>query len=221
MRDAALYLDGVGQYDSKGFEDAFTRIGAALGRGQISEAQYTALFDTALEMYRTGTTAAAEASRNLASDFERLRDVMGDFADGLLIGDKTTLGASQTLAEIQRQYAAAFGASAQGDTDAMSQYTGLAELLLDKDRYSTQAEYNAAFGRVYGDARELEARGVNVLANQQNGVVSELRTMNASLNKSVEELEKNLVAALAQIAKNTSDTSRGIEQQIVMAEDTP
>jgi len=222
VRDAALMLDGVGQYDSKGFEDAFTRIGAALGRGQISEAQYKALFDTALELYKTGTTSAAEAARKLTGSFERLRDVMGDFADGLLIGDKTTLDASQTLAEIQRQYATAFGASAQGDTDAMGKYTELAGLLLDKDRYSTQAEYNAAFGSVYGDARQLEAIGINTLANAQGDeMVSELKDMNAKLNKRVEDLEKNLLAALAQIAKNTSDTSRGIEQQIVMAEDTP
>ena len=75
---------------------------------------------------------------------------------------------------------------------------------------------------ISGDARQLENIGVNTLANAQgNEMVSELKDMNAKLNKRVEDLEKNLLAALAQIAKNTSDTSRGIEQQIVMAEDTP
>lgn len=219
IRDAALLLDGVGEYNAEGFERAFIRISDALAKGNVDEGQYKALFDTALDMFE----GVPEETRTLIDSMTRLRDAMSGFADGLLIDEqRTTLSAGATLAEMQRQYAQAFAGAATGDNDAIGKYQQLANTLLDKDLYSTQAEYNAAFGSVYGDARQLEAIGINTMANAQgNEMVSELKDMNAKLNKRVEDLEKNLLAALAQIAKNTSDTSRGIEQQIVMAEDTP
>ena len=219
IRDAALLLDGVGQYNADGFERAFIRISDALAKGSVTEDQYKALFDTALDMFE-GVPAETQA---LIDSMTYLRDAMGSFADGLLIDEqRTTLSAGATLAEMQRQYAQSFASAATGDTEAIGKFQQLANTLLDKELYSTQAEYNAAFGSVYGDARQLEAIGINTMANAQgNEMVSELKDMNAKLNKRVEDLEKNLLAALAQIAKNTSDTSRGIEQQIVMAEDTP
>ena len=219
IRDAALLLDGVGQYNAEGFERAFIRISDALAKGGVNEGQYKALFDTALDMFN----GVPEETRTLIDSMQRLRDAMSGFADGLLIDERrTTLNAGATLEEMQRQYAQAFAGSSTGDNDAIGKYQQLANTLLDKELYSTQAEYNAAFGSVYGDARQLESIGINTLANAQgNAMVTELKDMNAKLNKRVEDLEKNLLAALAQIAKNTSDTSRGIEQQIVMAEDTP
>lgn len=219
IRDAALLLDGVGEYNAEGFERAFIRISDALAKGSVTEGQYKALFDTALDMFQ----GVPEETRALIDSMTLLRDAMSGFADGLLIDEqRTTLTAGATLAEMQRQYAQAFAGASTGDSEAISKYQKLATTLLDKDLYSTQAEYNAAFGSVYGDARQLEVIGVNTLANAQgDAMVSELKDMNAKLNKRVEDLEKNLLAALAQIAKNTSDTSRGIEQQIVMAEDTP
>ena len=185
----------------------------------MTEGQYKALFDTALDMFE----GVPEETRTLIDSMTRLRDAMSGFADGLLIDERrTTLSAGATLAEMQRQYAQAFAGAATGDSEAIGKYQQLATTLLDKDLYSTRAEYNAAFGSVYGDARQLENIGINTLANAQGSeMVSELKDMNAKLNKRVEDLEKNLMAALAQIAKNTSDTSRGIEQQIVMAEETP
>lgn len=219
IRDASLLLDGVGQYSADGFERAFVRISDALAKGNVTEAQYKALFDTALDMFN----GVPEETRTLIDSMTRLRDAMSGFADGLLIDEqRTTLSAGATLAEMQRQYAQAFAGASTGDSEAIGKYQQLATTLLDKDLYSTRAEYNAAFGSVYGDARQLETIGVNTLANAQgNAMVSELKDMNAKLNKRVEDLEKNLIAALAQIAKNTSDTSRGIEQQIVIAEATP
>ena len=219
IRDAALLLDGVGEYNADGFERAFIRISDALAKGSVTEGQYKALFDTALDMFQ----GVPEETRTLIDSMTRLRDAMGGFADGLLIDERrTTLSAGATLAEMQRQYAQAFAGAATGDSEAIGKYQQLATTLLDKDLYSTRAEYNAAFGSVYGDARQLENIGINTLANAQGSeMVSELKDMNAKLNKRVEDLEKNLMAALAQIAKNTSDTSRGIEQQIVMAEETP
>lgn len=219
IRDAALLLDGVGQYNAEGFERAFIRISDALAKGGVNEGQYKALFDTALDMFN----GVPEETLTLIDSMTRLRDAMSGFADGLLIDEqRTTLSAGATLAEMQRQYAQAFAGASTGDNEAIGKYQQLASTLLDKNLYGSQAEYNAAFGSVYGDARQLETIGVNTLANAQgNAMVSELKDMNAKLNKRVEDLEKNLMAALAQIAKNTSDTSRGIEQQIVIAEATP
>lgn len=203
MRDLSLLVSGVGQYDNAGFYDAFARISDALGSGSISNEQYKTLFDYAMGVYQ-GVSDEAQAT---ASAFEKLRDSMKSFADQLLIGDKTTLSPEATLAEMQRQYAEAFSAAAGGDTEAISKYQSLVNGLLDKSLYSTKAEYNVAFGRAYGDARALESQGVNVLAQQQNGVVTELKALNASLTRRVGDLER----ILAQIAKNTAETSRGVE----------
>ncbi|WP_280191195.1 phage tail length tape measure family protein [Delftia sp. PS-11] len=203
MRDLSLLVSGVGQYDNAGFYDAFARISDALGSGSISNEQYKTLFDYATGVYQ----GVSEEAKATASAFERLRDSMKSFADQLLIGDKTTLSPEATLAEMQRQYAEAFSAAAGGDTEAISKYQSLANGLLDKSLYSTRAEYNVAFGRAYGDARALESQGVNVLAQQQNGVVTELKALNASLTRRVGDLER----ILAQIAKNTAETSRGVE----------
>lgn len=217
IRDAALLLDGVGQYNAEGFERAFIRISDALAKGSVTEGQYKALFDTALDMFQ----GVPEETRTLIDSMTRLRDAMSGFADGLLIDEqRTTLSAGATLAEMQRQYAQAFAGASTGDNEAIGKYQQLANTLLDKELYSTQAEYNAAFGSVYGDARQLENIGVNTLANAKgDAMVSELKDMNAKLNKRVEDLEKNLMAALAQIAKNTSDTNKGVRQQTVIIEE--
>ena len=216
MRDLSLLVNGVSKYDNQAFYEAFARISDALGSGSISNEQYKTLFDYALGTYQ-GVSDEAKAT---ASAFERLRDSMKSFADSLLIGDKTTLSPEATLTEMQRQYAEAFKAAADGDTDAISEYQSLANGLLDKLLYSTQAEYNVAFGRTYGDARTLEAQGVNMLAQQQNNsVVTELKSLNASLTKRVGDLEKNLTAALAQIAKNTADTVKGVRKQTEVMEE--
>lgn len=215
MRDLSLLVGGVGQFDNAGFYDAFTRISDALGAGTISNEQYKTLFDYATGVYK-GVDSEAKAT---ASAFERLRDSMKSFADSLLIGDKTTLSPEATMAEMQRQYAEAFKLAAGGDADAVSKYQSLANGLLDKSLYSSQAEYNVAFARTYGDARALESQGVSMLAAQSGGVVSELRALNSSLSKRVEDLEKNLTAALAQIAKNTADTVKGVRQQTQVIEE--
>ena len=219
IRDASLMLDGVGKYNAEGFERAFIRISDALAKGSVTDAQYKALFDTALGIFE----GVPEKTRELIDSMTYLRDAMRGFADGLLIDEqRTTLSAGATLAEMRRQYTQAFAGAATGDSESISKYQQLANTLLDKELYRTQAEYNAAFGSVYGDARQLEAIGAITVANGQGDeMVAELKDMNVKLNKRVEDLEQNLMAALAQIAKNTADTSRGIDQQIVMAEDTP
>ena len=201
IRDASLMLDGVGKYNAEGFERAFIRISDALAKGDVTDAQYKTLFDTALDIFN----GVPEETRTLIDSMTRLRDAMRGFADGLLIDEqRTTLSASATLAEMQRQYAQAFAGAATGDSESISKYQQLANTLLDKELYRTQAEYNAVFGSVYGDARQLEAIGVNTVANAQGDeMVAELKDMNAKLNKRVEDLEKNLMEALAQIAKNT------------------
>lgn len=219
IRDASLLLDGIEQFNAESFERAFIRIGDALGREAITQDQYKALFDTALGAFN----GLPDETRDLISGFEHLRDAMRSFADELLI-DKglTTLGGAATLAEMQRQYGEAFGLASTGDAEGINTYQSLARGLLDKGQYSSQAEYNAVFGRVYGDARQLESVGVNTIANAQNNeMVSELKDMNTKLNKRVEDLEKNLMAALAQIAKNTSDTTRGVRQLVIDGEVTP
>ena len=190
--------DTLGE-DSLAVVTSPTQISDALGAGTISNEQYKTLFDYATGVYK-GVDSEAKAT---ASAFERLRDSMRSFADSLLIGDKTTLSPEATLAEMQRQYADAFKLAAGGDTAAASTFQSLANSILDQSLYSTRAEYNAAFGRTYGDARALEQLAVTRMQNPNAGVEKQL----AEMQKRVEGLER----ILAQIAKHTADTSRGVE----------
>jgi len=213
IRNASLLLDGVRQYDAQSFENAFIKISDSYASGNLTGDQFTELFADALTSFQ----GVDDETKALTASMESLRDAMTSFADKLLIDQgRTTLTAGQTLAEMQRQYAVAYTSATTGDTRSVSQFQSLATDLLDKDLYSSQSEYNAAFGRVYGDARNLETLAIETIAvntNQQNEVVNELREMNTALNNRVESLEKNLTAALAVIARNTAKTSQGIEQQ--------
>lgn len=212
IRDAALLLDGLKQYDAVSFEKSFLRINDALVSGKVNDSQYQALFSAAIDTFQ-GVDTQAEAVK---SAMQSLADAMGGFADKLLIDQqKTTLTAGQSLAEMGRQYNVAYASAMTGDSASVSNFQSLAGALLDKNMYSSQADYNDAFGQVYGDTRNLEAIGVNTLArqNDNSNVVSELKSLNANLGKKVDSLEEKLTIALAQIAKNTAKTANGIEQQ--------
>ena len=211
IRDASLLMDGLTAFNAPAMEATFNRLSNALATKKITEAQYVDIFALSVDTFR-GIDEEAEAVKTA---MQSLADAMGGFADKLLIDQqRTTLGAAQSLDEINRQYAVARDSATTGDREAVDKYQSIAMAMLDKKLYDDQAAYNDAFGKVYGDARNLEILGVTTLNSINGGgeIISELRNLNNSLSGRVEQLEKNLTTALAQIARNTARTSSGIEQ---------
>ncbi|MFZ6773025.1 phage tail length tape measure family protein [Undibacterium sp. SXout7W] len=210
LRDISMLLDGLKQFDSNSFEASFLRMNDALNKGVVTAAQYQDLFAQGLNTYN----GLDSVTQSLTTSMTALRDAMSGFADSLLINQgKTTLTTNQTLDELMRQYEVAKTSAMTGDSTSINKYESLANSLLNKSMYESEASYNVAFGKVVGDAQSLESFATNTIAstNGQN-VVDELKRNNDALLSRVDELENMLMTGLAQIARNTAKTSAGIDQ---------
>ena len=204
IRDISLIFEGLKQFDAKSFENSFMRMNDALNKGAITQEQYQDIFDQSLNTYQ-GLDASTKA---VADAMEGLRKSMGGFADQLLIDkQKTTLTQAATMDELLRQYEVAKVAAMTGEASSVNKFQDLANQVLDVNKYGSRAEYNAAFGAVYRDARNLE----NVGSRQGENVVAELKNLNKSQTERIDKLEDALLSALVQIAKNTKDTVNTLE----------
>lgn len=154
IRDAALLLDGLSAYDPAAFERSFLRMNAALAAGDLTEQQYTTLYNKALDVFE----GADEAARDLADSFKRVTESAIDLADALLRdAGVNTLTAGQTLEEMQRQYAESFAGAKTGDSSAYAKFEAVTRAMLDRNLYTTSADYEAAFATAVRDARVLGA----------------------------------------------------------------
>lgn len=211
LRDISMIMDGLKQYDSISFEATFMKLNNALAKGVVTQAQYQDIFQQSLAKYKGEDvlSAAATATAQLTNNMVKLRDAMGSFADEILIDkSKTTLNPQATLSETMRQYevARAVAMSAPDDT-SITRFKAVANQLLDVNKYSTQAEYNAAFGKIYGDARNMEDLGARSAGqSREQQIIDQLEDVNGRLDN----LQDVLLAALVQIAKNTKDTANGV-----------
>lgn len=204
LRDISLIFEGLKQFDARSFENSFMRMNDTLNKGAITQEQYQDIFDQSLNTYQ-GLDASTKA---VADAMEGLRKSMGGFADQLLIDkQKTTLTQAATMDELLRQYEVAKVAAMTGEASSVNKFQDLANQVLDVNKYGSRAEYNAAFGAVYRDARNLE----NVGARQGENVVAELKNLNKSQTERIDKLEDALINALTTIAKNTKDTVKTLE----------
>jgi len=204
LRDISLIFEGLKQFDARSFENSFMRMNDALNKGAITQEQYQDIFDQSLNTYQ-GLDASTKA---VADAMEGLRKSMGGFADQLLIDkQKTTLTQAATMDELLRQYEVAKVAAMTGEASSVNKFQDLANQVLDVNKYGSRAEYNAAFGAVYRDARNLE----NIGARQGENVVAELKNLNKSQTERIDKLEDALLSALVQIAKNTKGTVNTLE----------
>lgn len=154
IRDAALLLDGLSVYDPAAFERSFLRMNAALAAGDLTEQQYTTLYNKALDVFE----GADEAARDLADSFKRVTESAIDLADALLRDSGVnTLTAGQTLEEMQRQYAESLAGAQANEAGAYSKYEAVTRAMLDRNLYATTADYEAAFATAVRDSRVLGA----------------------------------------------------------------
>ncbi len=206
VKAMSFLLDGIKAFDANSLEAGFMRITDAFAKKTLNADQYKSMIDIAASTYK----GPEEAAKSMVDSFTRLRDAMRSFSDQLLTDSRfTTLTSEQSLEQLLLQYGQAKSSAAAGDDPGGQKYQQLATALLDKSLYSSQAEYNTVFSRVYGDALKLESIGS---ANGSQSVVAELRRANQELVKKVDDMKGELTAALIQIARNTSKTSQGIEQ---------
>lgn len=154
IRNAALLLDGLSAYDPAAFERSFLRMNAALAAGDLTEQQYTTIYNKALDVFE----GADQAARDLAASFERVTQSATDLADALLRdAGVNTLTSGQTLQEMQRQYAESLAGAKAGDANAYSKFEAVTRAMLDRNLYTTSADYEAAFAIAVRDARALGA----------------------------------------------------------------
>lgn len=201
LRNISLLLDGVREFDAQSFENAFLRITDALNKGVISQAQYASMFNQGMNTF----SGLDDVTKELTDNMVNLRNSMKDFADGLLIDkSKTTLSLKSTQDELMRQYEVSKVGAMTGDSESVNKYFDLANKLTDISRYSDRAQYNAVFGKVYGDARNVEKLAESIINQNSDRVATEIVELRKAIIQEV-------MPALVKIAKNTKDTTEKLE----------
>lgn len=201
LRDISLLLDGIRQFDAISFENAFLRITNALNKGVITQSQYTDLFNQGMMSFK----GLAQESEMVKNSFADLQKSMRNYADQLLIDrSKTTLSPKATQEELIRQYEVARVEAATGTSDSVSKFLSLANQMTDISRFGSREEYNVAFGKVYGDVRNIERLAEIKSADDRAVVVAELKNIQTMITQEV-------LLVLSQIAKNTKDTSNKMD----------
>lgn len=202
LRDISLLLDGLKEFDSNSLERAFLRITDAFNKGVITQDQYTELFNQSMTAFKGLSNEADILKDSMVS----LQKSMQSYADKLLIDrSKTTLSVNNTQNELIRQYEQARVGAMSGEQDAVSKFLSLADQMTDISRFGSRAEYNTAFGKVYGDVRNIESMALKMSSKPDNtGVVEEIKNLQTVITQEV-------MLALQQIAKNTKDTSNKLD----------
>ncbi|MFZ6755754.1 hypothetical protein ACO0K9_00925 [Undibacterium sp. Ji50W] len=219
LRDFALLLDGVKQFDPTAFENSFTRMNAALIKGIINQDQYNALFGEGLGIFNTGKTsleaaqaAAAQAAKvttaatsaqttaalTLANTFATLQKAAQSLTDSLLLDNKySPLTPEQMISEAARQYYATLDAAMGGDASAASQYQSVAQA------YLSTLEANAS------SQSQLDAGVGNVLAN--DSLITRFDTANKT--------NEAILSAIEDLKKETAK-SRAANESSAMSDNT-
>lgn len=178
IRQAAFLIEGIREFDPASFEAGFARLNDALIKGSVTQAQYDALFAEAMETFQGATADASNALRDLQKS-------AGSLADELLLGDMSTLSATQKLGEADRQYREIFGRALSGAADASELESGVRNLLEAQQAGGSEFGYRRDFARSISDLRDFENRP---LINHQAQAVQELQGLRAQVARMAEEL---------------------------------
>nr|WP_280189068.1 phage tail length tape measure family protein [Delftia sp. PS-11]KAJ8745431.1 phage tail length tape measure family protein [Delftia sp. PS-11] len=196
LRDLTLLVDGLGQYDNTAFYESFARVTDALGKGQITEAQYSTLFDYMVTTYQGVDQEAERAAQALAA----LQSAAGSLADELLLGDYSSFSAKDKAAEAVRQYDEVISAALAGGDVAQGELAKATNTMLQKVRDSTTdpLEMERRFGLTINQLRAVEK------APEVSPEVKQLQ----ALQKEVVLLRTELTKALAAVKEEGQGTNR-------------
>lgn len=153
---------------------------------------------------------AADAANQLTLAFREL----GDFAKSILVGDQSPLSATERLAELQRQYAAALAGASAGNLDAINELPTLASARLQSARQNaaTLVDYQRQALSVQRDLAALGERGNRDLVEVVDGGF----TISAGLQQEMNKLTQETIDSL----KAIDDVLQGwIEEQQAALED--
>lgn len=153
---------------------------------------------------------AADAANQLTLAFREL----GDFAKSILVGDQSPLSATERLAELQRQYAAALAGASAGNLDAINELPTLASARLQSARQNaaTLVDYQREALGVQRDLAALGERGNRDLVEVVDGGF----TISAGLQQEMNKLTQETIDSL----KAIDDVLQGwIEEQQAALED--
>jgi tape measure domain-containing protein len=221
IRDASLLLDGLKEFDAASFENAFLRINNALSTGKITEDQYSALFNTALDTFEGMDQQIAKYNAEVSKvtdAFDTLRKAAKDLADQLLLdAGVSTLDRAQSNDEAQRQYRATLARAFEGDVTAASELQSITQTMLNiaHDSATNEADYGRIFGSTIADLRRVEAMPnpaiapfVPISGRGDDAVVLELK----ALRQELAGLREDQRAGNAVIAANTGTTVKRLDE---------
>lgn len=180
-RDVALLIDGIRAWDPQSFENSFIRLSDALGRGAITQDEYTRLYNRGLDVYEGLIDATGKAT-----------DGLKGLADQLKLDERLSpLSVTERLAEAQRQ----FGLN-RNESTARS----LLELL--QQTAGSEAEYRVNAGQVIGSLGETSTPRLQV-ETDNTGMEQRLD----ALNTKMEEMRNENTQLLFKVVEYT----RGME----------
>ena len=207
IRDVAMLLDGLQAFDAASFEKVFIRLSDALKKGALNEEQYAAMFDTSIAIFTDHDNKVKE----LTSTFNSLRDAARSLADRFLLdAGVTTLSGGQTLTEAQRQYDSVMSRALQGDITASGDLDRVTQNLLDiaKANSTNEQDYGRIFGGAIGDLRLVESLA---LPDRIPEAIENNAKTNAELIAEIKALREEIRAGNAQIASNTNNTNKSLQ----------
>ncbi|WP_280190357.1 tape measure protein [Delftia sp. PS-11] len=196
LRDLTLLVDGLGQYDNTAFYESFARVTDALGKDQITEAQYSTLFDYMVRTYKGVDQEAERAAQALAG----LRSAAGSLADQLLLGEFSSFNAAEKAVEATRQYDELIRAAMAGEEIASGDLSQATNAMLGAVRDSTTdpLEMERRFGRTINELRSIE---------RAPEISPEVKQIQA-LQQEVAKLREALTAAVAGVKDEGQTTNR-------------
>lgn len=196
LRDLTLLVDGVGQYDNTAFYQSFARVADALGKGQITEAQYSTLFDYMVREYKGVDQEAERAATALAN----LRTAAGSLADQLLLSEFSSFNPAEKAVEATRQYDELMRLAIAGGEVSSSELSQATNAMLGAVRDSTTdpIEMERRFGRTINELRSIER------AQEVSPEVKQLQ----ALQQEVAKLREALTAAVGSVKDEGQTTNR-------------
>lgn len=213
VKKAALLIDGISAFDPVSFEKAFTRLNAALIRGEIDDAQYAALFNDALSTYDDTRAKAQE----LADAFDQLRESARKFADELSLNQEISpLSVRQRLDLASNRYEGLYS-TVMADPSKYGDYEKAARDYIDTAKFATNnsADFEYIVAKIISDNRLLETIETPETHENLMEQYAQLSIDSTDyIGGSVDSLRSDMTAALSKTNSLLSDVSLGIRELV-------
>lgn len=201
IRDISLLLGEIQQFDTESLENSFLRINNALAKGQINEAQYAKLFNTALDTFEGLESGINGATSSLG----QLKKAAREAADNILLDKKlTVLNPQQQFKVAERQFLDVVNRAKGGDASASGQLETAAKTLLEAGFISRDNQTDL-FTFVQAKLREVEGVGGLQRLEVDQKILNQLESMNKRLDDQ-QKINQQITAQVMSVNLRATDT---------------